>query len=84
MVEFFKEQKNLNNITCYSNEANKWEKSNTTLSGTLLSIEFRAPFEPRRGRVNCSLNDKEYSLNVEFVNFKKVIWFYEKLMLLSF
>ena len=57
MVEFFEEQKNLNNINCYSNEANKWEKSNTILSGTLLSIEFRAPFKPRRGRVNCSLND---------------------------
>ena len=57
MVEFFEEQKNLNNINCYSNEANKWEKSNTILSGTLLSIEFRAPFEPRRGRINCSLND---------------------------
>ena len=56
-VEFFKEQKNLNNINCYSNEDNKWEKSNTIFSGTTLSIEFRAPFEPRRGRVNCSLND---------------------------
>ena len=56
-VEFFNEQKNLNNISCYSNEANKWEKSNTFLSGTLLSIEFRAPFEPRRGRINCSLNE---------------------------
>ncbi len=57
MVEFFEEQKNLNNINCYSNEGNEWEKSNTILSGTVLSIEFRAPFEPRRGRVNCSLND---------------------------
>jgi len=57
MVEFFEEQQNLNNINCYSNEANKWEKSNTILSGTVLSIKFRAPFEPRRGRVNCSLND---------------------------
>ena len=56
-IEFFKEQKNLNNINCYSNEGNEWEKSNTILSGTVLSIEFRAPFEPRRGRVNCSLND---------------------------
>ena len=57
MVEFFEEQKNLDNINCYSNEGNKWEKSNTILSGTVLSIKFRAPFEPRRGRVNCSLND---------------------------
>ena len=50
-------EKNLENINCYSNEADKWEKSNTTISGTVLSIEFRAQFEPRRGRVNCSLND---------------------------
>ena len=57
MVQFFKEQKNLNNINCYSNEANKWEKSKTIFSGNTLLIEFRAPFEPRRGRVNCSLND---------------------------
>ena len=26
-------------------------------SNNILSIEFRAPFEPRRGRINCSLND---------------------------
>ncbi|MDC3165787.1 polysaccharide deacetylase family protein [Candidatus Pelagibacter sp.] len=56
-VEFFEKQKNLNDINCYSNEANTWEKSNTILSGTTLSIKFRGPFEPRRGRVNCSLND---------------------------
>ena len=57
IVEFFEEQENLNNINCYSNEANVWAKSNTTFSGNTLSIEFRAPFEPRRGRINCSLND---------------------------
>ena len=57
VVEFFEEQKNLKKINCYSNEANTWAKSDTTFSGTTLSIKFRAPFEPRRGRVNCSLND---------------------------
>ncbi len=57
IVEFFHEQKNLNNINCYSNEANTWAKSDTIVSGTTLSIKFRAPFEPRRGRINCSLND---------------------------
>ena len=56
-VEFFNQQKNLNNINCYSNEANTWAKSNTSFSKSTLSIKFRAPFEPRRGRVNCSLND---------------------------
>ena len=56
-VEFFKEQKNLTNITCYSNEGDKWEKSKTNLSNQILTIEFREPFKPRRGRINCSLND---------------------------
>ena len=56
-VEFFKEQKNLKNINCYSNEGNNWEKSNTKITNHTLMIEFRAPFKPRRGRINCSLND---------------------------
>jgi len=56
-VEFFETQKNLERINCYSNEANKWEKSITSFSNNILLIEFRAPFEPRRGRINCSLND---------------------------
>ncbi len=56
-VEFFKEQKNLTNINCYSNEGNIWEKSKTKITENVLTIEFRAPFKPRRGRINCSLND---------------------------
>ena len=56
-VEFFKEQKNLKNINCYSNEGNKWEKSKTHVSNQILTIKFREPFKPRRGRINCSLND---------------------------
>ena len=56
-VEFFKNQKNLKNINCYSNEANEWKKSKTRISNQILTIQFRAPFKPRRGRINCSLND---------------------------
>ena len=56
-VEFFKEQKNLKNINCFSNEADKWEKSKTHVHNQILTIQFRAPFKPRRGRINCSLND---------------------------
>ena len=56
-VRFFKEQKNLDNINCYSNEGNKWEKSKTNFSNYTLTIKFREPFLPRRGRINCSLND---------------------------
>ena len=56
-VEFFKDQKNIRNISCYSNEGDKWEKSNITFADNILSIEFREAFLPRRGRINCSLND---------------------------
>jgi len=56
-VEFFKEQKNLSDINCYSNEGDVWEKSKTTIADNSLTIEFREPFKPRRGRINCSLND---------------------------
>ena len=56
-VEFFQNQKNLEKITCYSNEGGNWEKSKTNFSNNTLTIKFREPFKPRRGRINCSLND---------------------------
>ena len=56
-VEFFKNQNNLDNINCFSNEGNKWEKSNVLLNKNILKIQFREKFIFRRGRVNCSLND---------------------------
>ena len=56
-VEFFNEQKNINNINCFSDEGNKWEKSNIDFDKNVLNINFREKFLFRRGRVNCSLND---------------------------
>ena len=56
-VEFFKEQKNINNINCFSDEGNKWEKSNVIIQKNILKIKFRDKFLFRRGRINCSLND---------------------------
>jgi hypothetical protein len=56
-VEFFDNQKNIKNINCYSNEGNKWEKSKIQFDGNTLNIKFREAFLPRRGRINCSLND---------------------------
>ncbi len=56
-VKFFDNQKNIENINCYSNEGNKWMKSNIKLLKKELTIEFREPFLPRRGRINCSVND---------------------------
>ena len=57
-VEFFKNQKNLDNINCYSNEGGIWEKSEVKIDGSKIFINFREPFIPRRGRINCSLNDE--------------------------
>jgi poly-beta-1,6-N-acetyl-D-glucosamine N-deacetylase len=56
-VEFFKNQKNINNISCYSNENDVWKKSITKFNDNILTINFRGSFLPRRGRINCSLND---------------------------
>ena len=56
-VKFFKDQKNLEDINCYSNELDEWKKSYTNLNDYILTINFRGPFYPRRGRINCSLND---------------------------
>ena len=57
LVEFFDEQKNIHNINCFSDEGNKWEKSNISFNQNILNLNFREKFEFRRGRINCSLND---------------------------
>ena len=57
VVEFFEEQKNIRNITCYSNDGGNWKKSNIKIENQKLKINFDEKFLPRRGRVNCSLND---------------------------
>tara|TARA_B100000161_G_C33552669_1_gene416146 strand:+ start:684 stop:1706 length:1023 start_codon:yes stop_codon:yes gene_type:complete len=56
-IEFFKEQKNIKNINCYSNDGGKWKKSKLTFEGHVLKINLEEKFLPRRGRINCSLND---------------------------
>tara|TARA_B100000767_G_scaffold259869_1_gene270008 strand:- start:592 stop:1647 length:1056 start_codon:yes stop_codon:yes gene_type:complete len=56
-VEFFDEQKNINNINCFSDEGDNWEKSNINFNENTLSLNFRDKFKFRRGRINCSLND---------------------------
>ncbi len=56
-VEFFDKQNNLDNINCFSDEGNQWEKSNIYFNNNILNINFREKFLFRRGRINCSLND---------------------------
>ena len=57
-VEFFKDQKNLENITCYSNDGGNWKKTDLSFKNNLININLSEKFIPRRGRINCSLNDK--------------------------
>ncbi len=56
-IEFFKNQKNLNNINCFSDEGNKWNKSDVVFKNNILYVNFKEKFLFRRGRINCSLND---------------------------
>ena len=57
IVEFFEEQQNISNINCYSNDGGEWKKSTFDFNRNILTIKFDKPFLPRRGRINCSLND---------------------------
>ena len=58
-IEFFKEQKNLENINCFSNEGSNWRKTKIVLIDKILNINFAEKFIERRGRINCSLKDEK-------------------------
>ena len=57
-VEFFKDQK-IDNINCFSNEGDGWDKSQIKINNNNLEVFFRDKFFTRRGRINCSINDNE-------------------------
>ena len=58
-ITFFKDQKNLENINCFSDEGNDWKKTKIKFQNNKLLVDFSDKFLFRRGRINCSLNDKE-------------------------
>ena len=58
-IDFFNDQKNLDTISCYSNEGDGWEKTKISLENKRLNIFFREQFKDRRGRINCSMKDTE-------------------------
>ena len=58
-IEFFKDQKNLVNINCFSDEGDNWKKTKIEFKNNILIVNFSDKFNFRRGRINCSLNDKE-------------------------
>ncbi len=57
IIEFFENQKNIKKITCYSNDGGNWKKTNLFFENTFMKVKFDDKFLPRRGRINCSLND---------------------------
>tara|TARA_Y100000591_G_C21797383_1_gene680116 strand:+ start:422 stop:1471 length:1050 start_codon:yes stop_codon:yes gene_type:complete len=58
-IHFFENQKNLENINCYSNEQNKWRKSKLLfVKKNQLKIILEGKFNTERGRINCSLRDE--------------------------
>ena len=57
-VEFFYEQ-SISNINCFSNEGGGWDSSKIDINQNFLRIKFRDKFKTRRGRINCSIKDKE-------------------------
>jgi hypothetical protein len=57
-IEFYENINNLKSINCYSNEANKWRKSEIAFdSKNILNVIINEKFVGERGRINCSLRD---------------------------
>ena len=51
---------NLKNITCFSNEGNKWRNSKISfIESDILEIKIEEKFIGERGRVNCSLRESD-------------------------
>ena len=58
-IEFFEEQKNINLINCFSNEGGDWKNTKLKYLDKKIEVEFSQKFLPRRGRINCSMHDKD-------------------------
>ncbi len=57
-IKFFDNQKNIENINCFSNEGNNWGNPKISVDeNNVMKISFREKFTFRRGRLNCSLNE---------------------------
>ena len=71
IVEFFENTKNIRLLNCYSNELNSWRKSKIDfLNENKIKIELVGKFTTERGRINCSLREKDGSwrwLGMQFV-----------------
>ena len=58
-IQFYDNLRNLKNINCFSNEENKWRNSKISLDNKYnLKINLDGKFTTERGRINCSLREK--------------------------
>ncbi len=58
-IEFFPNFKKINSVNCYSNEGNKWRNSKINIiDNNNLEIVLDGKFVGERGRINCSLQEK--------------------------
>jgi peptidoglycan/xylan/chitin deacetylase (PgdA/CDA1 family) len=59
-IKFFENLINIKNINCYSNEGNIWRKSDIKfINENELIILLKEKFKSERGRINCSLLEKD-------------------------
>ena len=59
-IEFYENIKNLKQLNCFSNEGNKWRNSKILFKReNLIEIEISEKFIGERGRINCSLREKD-------------------------
>ena len=57
-VEFFQNMKNIKLVNCYSNENNRWRKSDVEyLNNYKIKININEKFTTERGRINCSYRE---------------------------
>ena len=59
IIEFFNDQPNINKINCFSNEGGDWKNSKLNYKKNKIEVIFTEKFIPRRGRINCSMQDKD-------------------------
>ena len=70
-IEFYENINNLKQTTCFSNEENKWRNSKINFKeNNTLEINIVGKFIGERGRINCSLKEKNNFwrwLGIQFV-----------------
>ncbi len=60
IIKFYENIPNLRNISCFSNEGNRWRNSSISFQEkNILEIKISEKFVGERGRINCSLKEEK-------------------------